>query len=336
MPWEAGDLQSARACYSVTRAVMLTDDPLGPPMSERVSRVLLKSPTEPAQTWLVPGDTPGSAQGFYHLRLPDRENRHRARLDLQVHPEYRRRGIGSALLRHAAGRAAENGRSVLSSGAILGSPGEAFALRFGATPGLADARRVQVLAKLPAGQVAALRSAAARAAAGYTLVTWTGRTPGEYLGGVAAVFNAMSDAPRDPGHEPRVWDAERVREIVDDQRELFGTRGYFAAALHAATGEMAAVTQVEVDPEYPGWGYQEITAVTRSHRGHRLGLLVKAAMLDWLATAEPALERIVTWNAAPNKHMIAINEALEYELLDPQSRGYDIAVADVLGSGPAG
>ena len=160
MPWEAGDLQSARACYLVARAVGLADDPLGPPMSERVSRVLLKSPTEPAQTWLVPGDTPGSAQGFYHLRLPDRENRHRARLDLQVHPEYRRRGIGSALLRHAAGRAAENGRSVLSSGAILGSPGEAFALRFGATPGLADARRVQVLAKLPAGQVAALRSAA--------------------------------------------------------------------------------------------------------------------------------------------------------------------------------
>jgi GNAT superfamily N-acetyltransferase len=315
---------------------MLADDPLGPPMSERVWRVLLKSPTEPAQTWLVPGDAPGSAQGFYHLRLPEPENRHRARLALEVHPEYRGRGVGRALLRHAAERAAENGRSVLSGGAILGSAGEAFARRSGAAPGLTDARRVLVLAKLPAGQVAALRSAAAQAAAGYTLVTWAGRTPDEYLDGSAAVFNAMSDAPRDPGHEPRVWDAARVREQIDDQRELIGNRSYLVAALHAATGEMAAVTAVEVDPEYPDWGYQEITAVTRTHRGHRLGLLVKAAMLDWLATAEPALERIVTWNAAANKHMIAVNEAMGYELLDPQSRSYDLAVADALGSGSAG
>ena len=37
-------------------------------------------------------------------------------------------------------------------------------------------------------------------------------------------------------------------------------------------------------PEAPSWGFQELTAVTRPHRGHRLGLLVKAAMLEWLAT----------------------------------------------------
>ena len=31
------------------------------------------------------------------------------------------------------------------------------------------------------------------------------------------------------------------------------------------------------------------TAVVRAHRGHRLGLLVKTAMLDLLAAAEPQL-----------------------------------------------
>jgi RimJ/RimL family protein N-acetyltransferase len=53
-------------------------------------------------------------------------------------------------------------------------------------------------------------------------------------------------------------------------------------------------------------------------------------MLDWLAAAEPALERIVTGNAAVNQHMIAINEALGYELLEPQARSYELAVANVL------
>jgi hypothetical protein len=45
--------------------------------------------------------------------------------------------------------------------------------------------------------------------------------------------------------------------------------------------------------------------------------------------AEPQLERIVTGNAAVNEHMIAINAELGYELLDPPTQSYEIAVADV-------
>jgi RimJ/RimL family protein N-acetyltransferase len=71
--------------------------------------------------------------------------------------------------------------------------------------------------------------------------------------------------------------------------------------------------------------------VTREHRGHRLGLLVKTAMLEWLAVAESALERIVTGNAAVNRHMIAINEELGYELLGPQTQSYELPVAGALG-----
>jgi GNAT superfamily N-acetyltransferase len=329
---EPGDEAGIKACYQVRRARILADDPLGPPRSERVFRALLASRTQPAQIWLVPGDTPGSALGYYHLRLPDRENRQRASVYLEVHPEHRRRGIGLALLRHAARQAAEDGRSMLRGRPFQGSAGEVFARRMGAKPGLADARRVLVLGKMPEDQLAALRQSAARAAAGYSLVTWTGLVPDEYLAGLAAVSNAMSDAPHDPGHESRVWDAQRIREDLNDQHDLFGTRGYFVAALHAATGEMAAITHVEVDPENPEWADQQLTAVARPHRGHRLGLLVKAAMTEWLTDAEPILRRIVTENAADNKYMIAVNETLGYELLDPQSRNYQLPVADAEGA----
>ena len=104
---------------------------------------------------------------------------------------------------------------------------------------------------------------------------------------------------------------------------------YSVAALHAASGELAAITDLDADPDSPGWGFQLLTAVTRPHRGHRLGLLVKTAMLDWLAEAEPQLERIVTGNAAVNQHMIAINEELGYELLEPPGQSYEIAVTDL-------
>ena len=328
--WADADQAALEACCEVRQAAMRADDPAGPPMSMRRLRVWIEHPTAPTQTWYVPGETPGSAVGAYHLVLPDRQNRDQAGLDILVHPGYRRRGIGVALLRHAARQAAEDARSILRGSVIEGAAGEAFARHRGGEPGLADARRVLVVGKVPAGAVAALRDSAAKEAAGYSLVSWTGRTPDQYLAGFAAVSNALSDAPRDPGFEARTWDEQRIREHVDDQRDLFGSRGYLIAALHSGTGEMAAISHVEVDPELPEWGYQLITAVARQHRGHRLGLLTKAAMLDWLASAEPALQRIVTWNAASNEHMIAINDTLGYELLEPQTRSYQVAVADVL------
>ena len=327
---DASDRATTQACFEVVRAADETDDPLGPPWSLRRLRGWLEYPNEPAETWVCGDETAGTIQGWYYLILPERENRDRAYLYLIVHPAARRRGMGTALLRHAAERAARGGRSVLGSGAFQGSAGAAFAGRAGATPGLVEARRVQVLGKIPAGRVTFLREQAAQAATGYTLASWEGRIPDEYVTRYAEVENAMADAPHDDGEEPSVWDAARVQEQMDI-RERQGRHVYTLAALHAASGEMAAVTAVEADQDNPGWGYQLITAVTRKYRGHRLGMLVKTAMLDWLAVAEPALERIVTGNAAVNRYMIAINEELGYELLSPLAQSYELPVADALG-----
>ncbi len=332
MRLDVADRAATQACHEVLRAALTVDDPPGPPISIRALRGWLEHPFDPIEAWCVAGETGEGLLGWYFLELPTRENLDRASLNLFVHPSRRRRGIGGNLLRHAAERATANGRAVLSHWAFQGSAGETFAARAGSVPSLLDARRVLILDKLPTGHVAALRAEAARAAAGYSLVWWAGRTPDEHVAGYAAMFDAMNDAPRDPGEEPAVWDVQRVRTQVDESRALRGRHIYTLAALEVATGEMAAATEIEVDPENPEWGHQLLTAVARPHRGHRLGLLVKTAMLDWLATAEPTLARIVTGNAAVNQHMIAINEALGFELLDPQMSFYELAVADALGA----
>src|SRR5580692_9710102 len=317
-----------RACHEVATAGDAVDDPFGPPLTLRRMSGWLAHPDEPTELWAADGATADGIAGWYLLRLPDQENLHRGSLSLAVHPASRRGGLGSGLLRHAAVRAADHGRSVLRGSALQGTAGAAFAARVGARAGLVDARRVLALGKIPAGHVAALRERAARAAAGYSLVSWQGSTPDQYLAGFAGVLNAANDMPHDPGQEEEVWDANRVREF-DEARERRGRHVYSVAALHAASGEMAAITDVEADPESPTWGYQLLTAVTRPHRGHRLGLLVKAAMLEWLAEAEPQLERIITGNAAVNQHMIAINQELGYQLLEPPGQSYEIAVADL-------
>jgi GNAT superfamily N-acetyltransferase len=328
---DASDRATTEACFEIVRAADAVDDPAGPPWSLKRLRGWLEHPTDPIEIWIAVDETTGTRHGWCFLRLPERENRDRVNASVDVLPSSRRRGIGTALLRHAAKRAEAAGRSVLASEAFQGSAGAAFAARVGATAGLVEARRVLVLGKIPAGHVAFLREQAAQAAAGYSLVCWDGRTPDEYLARYAEVENAMGDAPHDAGEESSVWDADRVREQIDDLRERQGRHLYALAALHDASGEMAAVTAVEADPDNPEWGHQQITAVTRQHRGHRLGLLVKTAMLDWLATAEPQLERIVTGNAAVNQHMISINEELGYELLEPLAQSYELPVADLLG-----
>ena len=330
MRGDASDRATTQACFEVVRAAGEADDPLGPPWSLRRLRGWLEHPSDPAEMWLCRDEADGTVQGWYYLILPQRENRGRAYLYLTVHPAWRRRGIGTALLRHAAGRAAGNGRSVLGSGTFQGSAGAAFAVHAGAKPGLVEARRVLVVTAIPAGRVTSLREQAAQAAKGYSLVSWVGRVPEEYLARYAGAENAMADAPHDAGEEPQVLDAARVQEY-EDIRERQGRRVYTLAALHDVSGEMAAVTAVEADRDNPQWGYQLITAVTRPHRGHRLGLLVKSAMLEWLAAAEPALERIITGNATVNQYMIAINEQLGYELLNPAEQSYELPVADAPG-----
>jgi hypothetical protein len=84
------------------------------------------------------------------------------------------------------------------------------------------------------------------------------------------------------------------------------------------------------NPANPGWGFQMNTVVTRKHRGHRLGLLVKLAMMELLATTEPQLERITTWNAEVNEHMIAINEAIGYAVWGQPVTQLRLEVAAVL------
>ncbi|MBO0805908.1 MAG: GNAT family N-acetyltransferase, partial [Nocardiopsaceae bacterium] len=212
--------------------------------------------------------------------------------------------------------------------AVGGSAGDAFAKRAGARPGLVDAVRILDVAAIPPGRIRELRAEAAAKAAGYSLVSWTGLTPVERLEGLARLQEAMNDAPWD--YEETRWDAERVRERFDGNLERTGATRYTVGAVHDESGELAAFSELAVDPECPEWGRQGDTAVLREHRGRRLGLLVKTAMLEWLAEAEPALRRICTGNAASNTYMIAINERLGFRVHGPGTRHYELPVAAVL------
>ena len=267
----------------------------------------------PRQCWLA-SDASGVAVGCYLLTLPEPENPTLATVILTVRPGRRRAGTGTDLLAHCAGQARAAGRTRLTGYAWDGSPGAAFAAAAGARGGITDvSRTLEVDEALPA-RLTSLREGALRYAAGYSLLTWLGATPEEYLADVARVHAAMADAPRDEGVEPSVWDVDRVRRF-DATAAAHGVVFYSAAARDFKSGEFAALTQICTDPGAPGWGIQQVTAVRPEHRGHRLGLLVKIAMLELLASEVPDVRRFITGNAGSNGHMISINEQLGFAVV---------------------
>lgn len=215
---------------------------------------------DPREHWLA-RDEAGIPCGWYVLGLPSRENPHLAELSLAVHPSLRRTGHGTALVRNAAERAGETGRTMLWAQAREGSPGAAFARAIGARQGMTEVRRVLDLTAVPAARLAGLRRKAESAAAGYSLLSWDGPVPEEHLAAVVAINVAVSaDIPREESHEPERFDPERIRQS-NSEGTAMGMRSHTVAARSAVTGDLAALSHLMVDPADPGWGLQGLTAV---------------------------------------------------------------------------
>jgi len=310
------DPASVRACHDIAVAAAREDNPRVPPITLPAFRAWLTYgwTEEPPQTWLA-RDGSGQVCGWCLVTLPERENRHRAGLNPVVHPERRRAGLGTLLVACAADRARDAGRTLLSGHTDDASAGEGFARALGARQRMTEVRRVLRLDSVPRGHLAALREQAALAAPGYSLVTWSGPTAADRVAAVAALYAGVNDAPRDAGEQEQYWTADRIR-MLDERVAGQGLHFYTVAARHEPGGDLVALTRIGVDPLEPGWGFQELTVVAATHRGHRLGMLVKVAMLDLLAEREPRLANIVTETADSNEHMIAINAALGFEVLD--------------------
>jgi GNAT superfamily N-acetyltransferase len=310
------DPAALRACFELFDAGQLVDDPNGPPIPEPIFGVrwTVGFDHSPRETWLATED--GRPVGCYLLELPEHANRQVGFCQLIVPPPLRRRGLGSALLSHCASRARAAGRGTLAQEVPDDSPGAAFASAQGARRGNAELRKVLDLHDpAVADRIAVLAAEAAVPGAGYELRSWTGLTPDEYLDQTVAVGVAMQDSPSSAGIEHDLWDRQRLRAGEQESLE-HGRLPFQVAAFHTATGQMAGFSLVMVDDGVPGWGRQFDTLVTREHRGHRLGLLMKIEMISVLSSQAPQVERIITANGDRNLHMAAINDLLGFTVCD--------------------
>ena len=311
------DDEAAVEAYVAVENACLVDAPWWPPSTVYRQRMAMLHPADGdlGRYFLVEAPDADRPVGRVAIYGSELDNLDLAWLELAIRPEHRRRGYGSAAMDRAYDVMRAMGRGKVAWYGWEGERTRGFAAARGFEQKSVAVNRRQVLAEVEPGLAERLYAEAEPHAAGYELLRVTAPTPADLLPALAEATAAINDAPLDDlDMEDEVFTPERVVAFEHSQLAM-DFRLYRVLARHRATGDIAGLTVVTVDGETPTVGHQLDTSVVAAHRGHRLGLLLKADMMRWLAEVEPQLATVDTFNAASNDHMVGVNERLGYRVM---------------------
>jgi GNAT superfamily N-acetyltransferase len=247
------------------------------------------------------------------------DNLHRAHLWAWVPPRYGRRGVGTALVEHAEQHLRDLGRRTAVTQTWIGTGGHggfrAFAERLGYSLAQTEVERRQRL-PMDEATLAHLEAEVATHASAYGLRTVVGPVPEALVDGYVDVYNLLDvEAPSDEleveeGRWTRVELAAQEKELHDQGRTrvtsfALDQVGTVVAYSCATVGPLDRAER-SVD--------QRGTLVLPDHRGHRLGLAVKCALTRAIQESFPEAAYVRTQNAETNSPMVAINEAMGFEI----------------------
>jgi GNAT superfamily N-acetyltransferase len=246
------------------------------------------------------------------------DNLRTARIWIWVTPSYQRRGIGTLLSTHADDRMRELGRSVCHAQGRIGPDRDNGNYRFATRVGYSLANtEIERRLALPADRdhLARLAAEAAPHHAAYEIRSVVGPVPADLAASYVALKNLITVEM--PSGELEVEAGqETVTELEAEDRDLLESgRTRVSAYALAASGDVVAysvaATSNDEHEHVDQWG----TLVDPAHRGRRLGMAVKCAQLVALSQEFGHKRFIETTNAETNHHMVAINEALGFEVV---------------------
>jgi len=295
--------------------------PVRSDLDEFVNRVRFDFPGERQEIGVAIVD--GAPVGWTRVYFPERDNLDKSWFHLEVDPQHRRTGIGSALLEwteergRAAGRAMQLVEVYVPVGDRDSHADREFALKRGYT--VSSVEIVRSL-KLPVDpDLLARARARSEEAMGdeYAVSVYRDGVPEELRQGVCDASNRLIlDAPTgDVDFEPESMTVEDYQTLLDEHRRT-GLAMVTAVAVHRESGVVAAYTDLAWPKGDPEIVFQWGTLVLPEHRGHRLGMAVKVANLEELARVAPERKHVQTMNDEQNPWMVQINKDLGFEIIE--------------------
>jgi GNAT superfamily N-acetyltransferase len=322
---DPADEATLRAFWEVGQAAQRHDrpDPLLRTWPILVNSLSTPNPYNGRTLWVArDGDR---VVGTAEVERPLQENRQIGFVEINVHPDVRRRGIGTLLHETAAAYCRDDGRTSICGEVYVPAGGGSSAAReFAARLGFEvvhEEDHLRLDLPVPAEDVERLRAKADAPA--YEVLTWQGRCPDELIAAFCDLRTRMeNDVPTgDVDLEPVVVDEERVR--TGEERLAKSFLGIVAVARRRANGVLGGYTQVYL-PHGEPHALQDDTLVMPDHRGHRLGTLLKCATLEIVQREHPDRVRFLTDTAVDNHAMQATNRDFGYRpverLLEMQRR----------------
>lgn len=291
------------------------DSPWNEPGTVRQFRAMLTHgwDGEPPRFWV--GLENGEPIAFGSVWTSHYDNLEHAGLGVDIRPDLRRRGLGTQMLAYLEGIARSENRPKVTMGSWESEALTGFAARHAYEKASQGIERRQDLTDLPDGWRDMLTEALAGKAAAYEIAEVEGALPAGEVEEMVRLWGDINDAPTDDlDIEDEVFSADRLRGYEAAQLAA-GMRLRHVLARHRETGDLGGHTIVAIEEERPHRGHQHDTTVARAHRGHRLGLVLKASMMDLLQREEPQVRTVETWNAESNSYMIAVNEQLGYRVM---------------------
>ncbi|MFN8484599.1 MAG: GNAT family N-acetyltransferase [Anaerolineae bacterium] len=240
------------------------------------------------------------------------DNQHLAFVQIEVRPEARCQGIGTALLARAAATVQASGRSTLMGRALANVPsGAAFAERVGAKAGLPSRRNQFDMRDLDLARMRAWVARAQERAAGFSVGFWGETYTEEALEAVVHMLSAMNDAPHDDTVEEEIWTVDELRDLEATYKEQ-GLVRWTMYARETSSGAYAGYTEVYWNALQPTLLQQGDTAVLPAYRNLGLGRWLKAAMILRVLADRPQVRFVRTGNADANAPMLNINHEMGF------------------------
>lgn len=251
--------------------------------------------------------------GLAHLEFERTgQNEDTVFLEIEVAPDQRRGGIGSALLAHALTIADQEAVTNVVTWGLHSEETQAFWSQHKAELAYTESMSRLALADIDEAQLTdwVARAQPARDA-GYRLVSWRGACPEEHLDAFVGALAGMADAPLDDlDVAPESHTHGSVRQ--HEARWLGVDSEPWVMLITAPDGSPAAMTEIIVHAHRAEEIWQQGTTTLAAERNQGLGRWIKAEMLMQVRAEQISAIHILTGNADSNESMLNINGAMGF------------------------